>query len=54
MFVAKVRLLSGRVSTVKQRAGESFNSFMDRVEFIFKDREVTIQVREIVGGGVGE
>lgn len=54
MFVAKVRWLNGRVSTVKQRAGESFNSFVDRVEFMFKDRKVTIQVREIVGSGVGE
>lgn len=54
MFVAKVRWLNGRVSTIKQRAGESFNDFVDRVEFIFKDRKVTIQVREIVGSGVGE
>ena len=54
MFVAKVCWLSGRVSTVKQRPRESFNDFVDRVEFMFKDRKVTIQVREIVGSGVGE
>ena len=54
MFVAKVRWLNGRVSTVKQRARESFNDFVDRVEFIFKDRKVTIQVREVFGSGEGE
>ena len=54
MFVAKVRWLNGRVSIVEQRAGESFNDFVDRVEFIFKDKKVTIQVREAVGSGVGE
>ena len=54
MFVAKVRWLNGRVSIVEQRARESYNDFVDRVEFMFKDRKVTIQVREVVGSGEKE
>lgn len=54
MFIAKVIYKRGRVSTIRQRTRESFNDFVIRVERLFKDREVTIQVREVVGSGVGE
>lgn len=53
MFVAKVTLRNGRTRTIEQRIGESFNAFMTRVEFIFEDKDVTIQVREVVGSGKG-
>lgn len=54
MFVAKVTLRNGRTLTCKQRGGEAFNTFINRVERIFKGKDATIQVREVVGSGVGE
>lgn len=54
MFVAKVSFKSGRVLTMKQRARESFNDFVTRVERIVEGKDVTIQVREVVKSGVGE
>lgn len=54
MFVAKVTLRKGRTLTLKQRGRESFNAFMTRVEFTLKDKDATIQVREVVGSGEGE
>jgi hypothetical protein len=54
MFTAKATSRDGRIRTFEQRGGESFNTFISRVERICKYREVTIQVREIVGSGVRE
>lgn len=54
MFVAKVTLRKRRTRTLEQRGGESFNDFVERVERIFKDKDATIQVREVVGCGAGE
>ena len=54
MFVAKVTSRSGRTRIIEQRGRESFNDFISRVEFVCKDRDVTIQVREIVGSGERE
>lgn len=54
MFVAKVSFKSGRVVTMGQRTRESFNDFVTRVERIVEGKDVTIQVREVVGSGVGE
>lgn len=54
MFVAKVSSRNGRTRTIEQRGRESFNDFMNRVERLVKNRDVTIQVREIVVSSVGE
>lgn len=54
MFVAKVTSRNGRTRTIEQRGRESFNDFMHRVERLVKDRDVTIQVREVVVSGEGE
>lgn len=54
MFVAKVTLRKKRPFTMRQRPRESFNDFISRVERLCKDREATIQVREVFGSDVGE